>query len=65
MSIRHFKYPNIQEKLHSNYDPLRQKYLKAILSGKKAVNVDMYMKFISATRERYLVTPCTKTMISL
>jgi len=51
-SIRHFKYPNIQEKLHANYDPLGQKYLKAILSGKKAVNVDMYMKFISATRER-------------
>jgi len=30
-----------QEKLHANYDPLVQKYLKTVLSSKKAVNIDV------------------------
>ncbi|KYN45284.1 hypothetical protein ALC56_00290 [Trachymyrmex septentrionalis] len=30
-----------QEKLHANYGPLGQKYLKAVLSSKKAVNIDV------------------------
>ncbi|KYM93730.1 hypothetical protein ALC62_15668 [Cyphomyrmex costatus] len=29
------------EKLHANYGPLGQRYLKAVLSGKKAVNIDV------------------------
>ena len=30
-----------QKKLHANYGPLGQKYLKAVLSSKKAVNIDV------------------------
>ncbi|KYN14209.1 hypothetical protein ALC57_13593 [Trachymyrmex cornetzi] len=30
-----------QEKLQTNYGPLGQKYMKAVLSGKKAVNIDV------------------------
>ncbi|KYN18431.1 hypothetical protein ALC57_09261 [Trachymyrmex cornetzi] len=30
-----------QEKLQTNYGPLGQKYMKAVLSGKKAVNIDI------------------------
>ncbi|KYM96919.1 hypothetical protein ALC62_12414, partial [Cyphomyrmex costatus] len=56
-SIRHLLQTSEgQEKLHANYGPLGQKYLKAVLSGKKAVNIDvvygvpglyelMFMKF--------------------
>ena len=54
-----------QEKLHANYNPFRQKYLKAVLSSKKVVNIDV-VKFISATRKRCLTTnvsSCTKTTI--
>ncbi|KYM94036.1 hypothetical protein ALC62_15352 [Cyphomyrmex costatus] len=41
-SIRHLLQTSEgQEKLHANYGPLGQKYLKAVLSGKKAVNIDV------------------------
>jgi len=30
-----------QEKLHANYNPFGQKYLKAVLSSKKVVNIDV------------------------
>ena len=34
-----------QEKLQANYGPLGQKYLKAVLNGKKAVNIDVWSLF--------------------
>ncbi|KYN15784.1 hypothetical protein ALC57_11990 [Trachymyrmex cornetzi] len=40
-SIRHLQTSEGQEKLHANYGPLGQKYMKAVLSGKKAVNIDV------------------------
>ncbi|KYN06864.1 hypothetical protein ALC62_02178 [Cyphomyrmex costatus] len=41
-SIRHLLQTSEgQEKLHANYGPLGQRYLKAVLSGKKAVNIDV------------------------
>ncbi|KYN50189.1 hypothetical protein ALC62_03757, partial [Cyphomyrmex costatus] len=41
-SIRHLLQTSEgQEKLYANYGPLGQKYLKAFLSGKKAVNIDV------------------------
>lgn len=41
-SIRHLLQTSEgQEKLQANYGPLGQKYLKAVLSGKKAVNIDV------------------------
>ncbi|KYM93995.1 hypothetical protein ALC62_15391 [Cyphomyrmex costatus] len=41
-SIRHLLQTSEgQEELHANYGPLGQKYLKAVLSGKKAVNIDI------------------------
>ncbi|KYM94639.1 hypothetical protein ALC62_14726 [Cyphomyrmex costatus] len=41
-SIRHLLQTSEgQEKLHANYGPLGQKYLKAVLSGKEAVNIDV------------------------
>jgi len=33
-----------QKKFHSHYGPLGQKYMKAVLSGKKVVNIDIYLK---------------------
>ncbi|KYN00609.1 hypothetical protein ALC62_08619 [Cyphomyrmex costatus] len=47
-SIRHLLQTSEgQEKLHANYGPLGQKYLKAVLSGKKAVNIDVYGVYFS------------------
>ncbi|KYN16037.1 hypothetical protein ALC57_11721 [Trachymyrmex cornetzi] len=43
-SIRHMLQ---REKLQANYGPLGQKYLKAILSGKKAVNIVVYGVYFS------------------
>jgi len=41
-SIQHmFQTSEGQEKLHVNYSPLGQKYLKTILSGKKSINIDI------------------------
>ncbi|KYN08268.1 hypothetical protein ALC62_00751 [Cyphomyrmex costatus] len=41
-SIRHMLQTSEgQEKLHANYGPLGQKYLKSVLSVKKAVNIDV------------------------
>ncbi|KYM93989.1 hypothetical protein ALC62_15398 [Cyphomyrmex costatus] len=41
-SIRHLLQTSEgQEKLYANYGPLGQRYLKAVLSGKKAVNIDV------------------------
>ncbi|KYN28614.1 hypothetical protein ALC57_01965 [Trachymyrmex cornetzi] len=41
-SIRHLLQTSEgQEKLQTNYGPLGQKYMKAVLSGKKAVNIDV------------------------
>ncbi|KYN12690.1 hypothetical protein ALC57_15130 [Trachymyrmex cornetzi] len=41
-SIRHLHQAfEGQEKLQTNYGPLGQKYMKAVLSGKKAVNIDI------------------------
>ena len=53
ISIRYLlQTPEGQEKLHANYGPLGQKYLKAVLNDKKAVNIDVVTEFISATREQ-------------
>ncbi|KYQ47387.1 hypothetical protein ALC60_13589 [Trachymyrmex zeteki] len=47
-SIRHLLQTSEgQEKLQTSYGPLGQKYLKAVLSGKKAVNIDMYGVYFS------------------
>ncbi|KYN27940.1 hypothetical protein ALC57_02651 [Trachymyrmex cornetzi] len=41
-SIRHrLQTSEGQEKLQTNYGPLGQKYMKAVLSGKKSVNIDI------------------------
>ncbi|KYN22645.1 hypothetical protein ALC57_04952 [Trachymyrmex cornetzi] len=41
-SIRHLLQTSEgQEKLQTNYGPLGQEYMKAVLSGKKAVNIDV------------------------
>ncbi|KYN40125.1 hypothetical protein ALC56_05485, partial [Trachymyrmex septentrionalis] len=43
-----------QEKLHANYGQLGQKYLKAILSSKKAVNIDVVYKVYFNDKETML-----------
>ncbi|EGI64131.1 hypothetical protein G5I_07437 [Acromyrmex echinatior] len=41
-SIRHLlQTPEGQKKLHANYGPFGQKYLKVVLSGNKAINIDI------------------------
>jgi len=42
ISIRHMLQTSEgQEKLYANYGPLGQKYLKAVLTDKKAINIDV------------------------
>jgi len=45
-SIRNqFQTSEGQEKLYANYGSLEQKYLKAVLSGKKVVNINVVYGF--------------------